>query len=66
MIDVVAPGADAKMQVDAGPVADLRVVDAGHAGLTRQVRQGPVGRLDLGIVGDADLQLPRPEAHALG
>ena len=66
MIDVVALGADAEMQVDAGPVADLCVVDAGHAGLTRQVRKGPVGRLHLGVVGDADFQLPRPEAHALG
>ena len=47
MIDVVALGAHAEMQVDACPVADLRVVDAGHARLTRQIRQGRLVALTL-------------------
>ena len=63
MIDVKALRSNAEVQVHAGPVADLRVVDACHAGLAPQIRQRTVGGLHLGVVRHADLQLPGTDAH---
>ena len=65
MVDVKPLRAHTEVQIDARPVVDFRVVDAGHAGLSAEIRQRPVGRLDLGIVRHADLQLAGAETHAL-
>ena len=65
MIDVKPLRSDAEVQVHAGPVADLRVVDACHAGLSPQFRQRTVGGLHLSVVRYADLQLSGTDAHPL-
>ena len=66
VVEVKPVGPPPEMQVDGRPVRQLGVVQAYRAAPAVQLRQRPVGGLDLLIVGDGDLLEARPQAHPLG